>query len=258
MRPLGVGILCLALTACASRQLNVLVYNMHAGADAAGAPNLDRVAAIVRETRADVVLLQEVDKGVRRSRGVDQPAELARLTGFHVAFGRTLDFQGGQYGLAILSRWPISGDTLIPLTVTTAPERSGRAYEPRGALRARLASPFGDLVAVNTHLDASRDHAWRVQEVSTVLALSRDATLVGGDFNSEPGSPVQDSVRLAGLRDAWPLCGQGPGLTFPADSSVKRIDYLFLRPGATCTEARVIPTRASDHRPLFVRVKIKT
>lgn len=257
MRLLAAGVFCLALTACASRQVNVLVYNMHAGADAAGAPNLDRVAAIVRETKADVVLLQEVDKGVRRSRGVDQPAELARLTGFHAAFGRTLDFQGGQYGIAILSRWPISGDTLIQLPVMHVQEPPGRSYEPRGALRARLASPFGEIIAVNTHLDASRDHGWRVQQVSTVLAISREATLVGGDFNSEPGSPVQDSVSRAGLHDAWQLCGQGNGLTFPADSSVKRIDYLFLRPGDTCSEARVIPTQASDHRPLFVRVRLR-
>ncbi|HWJ20891.1 MAG TPA: hypothetical protein VNS52_00940, partial [Gemmatimonadaceae bacterium] len=58
----------------APRELRVLVYNTHAGQDAAHAPNLPRVAALVREVGADVVLLQEVDRGTRRSGGVDQPA----------------------------------------------------------------------------------------------------------------------------------------------------------------------------------------
>lgn len=257
MRSLLSLLLLLGLGACASRQVQVLVYNIHAGADAAGADNLERVAGVVRDTKADVVLLQEVDKGVRRSRGVDQPAELARLTGLHVAFGRTLDYQGGEYGIAILSRWPITHDTLVPLPVSPPQERAGGSYEPRGALRARIATPFGELVALNTHLDASRSDRWRLQEIRTVIALARDATLVGGDFNSEPGSAVQDSAAAHGLRDAWLVCGAGDGLTYPADSAVKRIDYLFLRRADTCTDARVIPTTASDHRPLLVRVRLR-
>ena len=60
------------------------------GGIAGGVDNLERVAQLIRETSADVVLLQEVDKGTRRSGGVDQPAVLSRLTGLHVAFGRRL------------------------------------------------------------------------------------------------------------------------------------------------------------------------
>src|SRR5215204_2773842 len=74
-----------------SAPLKVLVYNIHAGKDAKGVDNLERVAAIVRDSKADVVLLQEVDKGTTRSGKVDQPAELKRLTGFYVSFGKTLD-----------------------------------------------------------------------------------------------------------------------------------------------------------------------
>ena len=100
------ALVALALAACATRgpardaraarPITVLVYNIHAGKDAAGVDNLARVAAVVRETNADVVLLQEVDRGTRRSGGVDQPAELARLTGYAASFGRTLDYDGGE------------------------------------------------------------------------------------------------------------------------------------------------------------------
>jgi endonuclease/exonuclease/phosphatase (EEP) superfamily protein YafD len=61
-------------------------------------------------------------------------------------------------------------------------------------------------------------------------------------------------VRSAGLRDAFAECGRGNGLTFPSDSAVKRIDYLYLSAMARCARAEVVATRASDHRPLVVDV----
>lgn len=241
--------------------MRVLVYNIHAGKDASGADNLARVAALVDSVRADIALLQEVDRATRRSGGVDQPAVLARLTGYSAAFGKSLDYQGGEYGIAILSRWPITSDTVVPLPVTPPQERSGGSYEPRAALLATIAMPGAPLVVLNTHLDPTANDHWRRQEVRAVLALvdssrARGARVIaGGDFNSTPESAVQDTVRAAGLRDAWTLCGRGPGHTFPADSSVKRIDYLFLAGAATCDSAVVVRSDASDHRPLLVRVR---
>lgn len=98
-------------------------------------------------------------------------------------------------------------------------------------------------------------------EIRTVLAIVDTlrrrgvATMAGGDFNSTPESSTHESVRAAGLRDAWDICGQGDGLTYPADSSVKRIDYLFLTGTATCRQATVVRTEASDHRPVFFIVR---
>lgn len=237
----------------------VLVYNIHAGKDADGADNLRRVADLVLGSGADVALLQEVDRGTERSGRVDQVAELARMTGYHAAFGRTLDYQGGEYGIAVLSRWPITRDTLLPLPVTPPQERAGGAYEPRGALHVRIAAPGGALHALNTHLDASRHDGYRRQEMEAVLAMaerlrgSGESVLFGGDLNAEPGSEVMAKVRERGWRDAWPGCGAGEGLTFRAGAPIKRIDYLVLPPGLRCRSAEVIDSRASDHLPvLFV------
>ena len=264
-----IALLCCATGAACSPRLatpsgdtvRVLVYNIHAGKDADGVDNLQRVAEIVRGTGADIALLQEVDKGTRRSGGVDQPAVLARLTRLYVAFGRTLDYQGGGYGIAILSRWPISSDTLVSLPVYPPQERAGGSYEPRGALWVEIASPFGPLVAISTHLDASGDDRWRRQEVRTVLTLADSARarralfLVGGDFNSTPESAVQDTIlRTGALRDVWRSCGTGDGFTYPAKLGIKRIDYLFVSTRTRCTGAEVIATEASDHRPLLVRL----
>jgi endonuclease/exonuclease/phosphatase family metal-dependent hydrolase len=265
--------LLLALAACRAThrqtpaELRVLVYNMHAGKDAKNVDNLERVAAIVRDTRADLVLLQEVDRGTERSGRVDQPALLERLTGLHAAMGKTLDYQGGDYGIAILSRWPIRHDTLVHLPVDPPQPRAGGSTEPRGALVADIAAPSGTITLVNTHLDASRDDTYRLQEIDRLVALvraraerdPRAVVLAGGDLNSTPDSPVQARTRDAGWQEAWTTCadaGAGAGLTYPADVPVKRIDYLYFVRGARCSSARVLVTEASDHRPLFVQVTL--
>lgn len=242
--------------------LRVLVYNIHAGKDAAGVDNLDRVAEMVRETGADVVLLQEVDRGTERSGRVDQLAELSRRTGFHGVFGKTLDYQGGGYGIALLSRWPVSGDTLIPLPVEPPQARAGGSREPRGVLRARVDAPGGALYVLNTHLDASGGDTYRRQEAATLLAEAgqlpdEDArVLMGGDLNATPESAVIGTVREAGWVDGWEACGRGEGLTYPAKAPVKRIDYLFLPPGSGCDSAAVVGGEVSDHRGVLLVVRL--
>ena len=244
------------------RLVRVMVYNIHAGKDAAGVDNLDGVAALVRETNADLVLLQEVDQGTRRSGNVDQPAALAQRTAFRVAFGSALDYDGGEYGVAILSRWPIRSDTLFHLPVNPPQERAGGSHEPRGALRAEIESPFGMLTVFTTHIDASREDFWRLQEGRVIASLVTAArrtnplVLIGGDLNSTPESAVQQELRATGLRDAHAECGRGEGFTYPADSAVKRIDYLYLTGAMRCTRAEVIATRVSDHRPVIFEVII--
>jgi endonuclease/exonuclease/phosphatase family metal-dependent hydrolase len=262
-------LLVVALAACATTRpagdvgtARVMVYNIHAGKDASGADNLERVAALIREASADVVLLQEVDRGTRRSGGVDQPAVLSRLTGLHMEFGRSLVYQGGDYGIAVLSRWPITSRRTISLPVNPPQDRSGSFHEPRVALQVVIASPVGALHVINTHIDASREDRWRRQEIATVLAVmdsTRGMVLFGGDLNSTPEGEIQQMVRASGLRDAWQVCGAGSernGFTYPADSGVKRIDYLYFRADAGCARAEVIATRASDHRPLLVHMRV--
>ncbi|MEO8578014.1 MAG: endonuclease/exonuclease/phosphatase family protein, partial [Gemmatimonadales bacterium] len=240
--------------------LRVLVYNIHAGKDAKGVDNLVRVARIVRDTKADIVLLQEVDKGTTRSGNVDQVAELKRLTGYNGVFGKTLDYQGGDYGIAILSRWAITNDTLIHLPVEPPQFRSNVSYEPRGALRVVIQSPLGLLRVVNTHIDASREDTYRLQEAKTLIAIggalrdSTGTTFIGGDFNSEPESAVVALFAPAGWKDGFRECGKGSGLSYPDDVPVKRIDYLMMTGATRCSFAEVLNTNASDHLPVLFRV----
>ncbi len=167
----------------ATPPIRVLVYNIHAGKDAAGVDNPPRVAAEIRRSRADVVLLQEVDRGTERSGGVDQTTVLSRLTGFPGAFGRTLDYQAGSTGIAILSRWPISSDTPIRLSVQPPLQRAGGSYEPRGS-STPVSPPRAAPDVLNTHLDPSREDHYRRQ---------------GG----RAGRAVVDRLRERPIRASW-------------------------------------------------------
>ena len=234
--------------------IRVLVYNIHAGTDAKRVNNLDRVAQLILDSRADIALLQEVDNATRRAGGVNQLARLRSLTGYNGVFGKTIDYDGGEYGLAILSRWPILSDSLVHLDVDHAGDSA--RYEARGALVAEIAAPVGPLRVIDTHLDASRD-SYRLQQARSLLAIAKSAagvSVIGGDFNSEPGGGVLPILARGGWRDAFTECGMGSGLSFPASVPVKRIDYLLLPVGIRCRSASVPASEASDHRPLLVEI----
>lgn len=256
----------LAASACAlpfrerDQTVRVLVYNIHAGKDGAGASNLDAVAGLVRTLEADVTLLQEVDRGTKRSGGVDQLQVLMDRTEVDGSFGRSLDYDGGLYGIAALSRGGFGFEETVPLPVSPSQARAGGAHEPRVALATIVRTVLGRLQAINTHLDASGTDVYRLQEVQEIgelLRIRRSAgtpVMLGGDLNATPDSAVIAKVRGYGLRDAWAECGKGDGFTYPASKPIKRIDYLFLDGALRCTDATVIESQASDHRPLLVTV----
>jgi endonuclease/exonuclease/phosphatase family metal-dependent hydrolase len=249
---------CTSLPLRHERPIRVLVLNMHAGKDAAGVSNLDGVAALVKSTAPDLVLLQEVDRGTARSGGIDQVERLGAATGYATAFAPSLlHYDGGEYGIALLSRGHIGYKATVPLPVHPVQTRAGGSHEPRVALLAFADVRSGRWRAINTHLDPVEGPT-RAEELAGIAALVREQQLagvpfvVGGDFNATPDNPALVPLRALGLRDAWTECGTGDGLTYPAGKPVKRIDYLFLGGDLRCTAAQVIETSVSDHRPLLV------
>lgn len=262
------GLLVLCLTACVSAggkspgTARVLVYNIHAGKDAERKGNLERVADVIRNSHADIVLLQEVDNRTARSGAVDQLARLRDLTGFEGHFGKTIDYDGGEYGIAVLSRWPIEAATLTRLPIEAADSAARAAYEERGALVARIRTPSGRIRVVNTHLDATRSDSNRIQQARGLVAIAnaqRDSglTLLGGDLNSPPESATLTLLHEAGWRDLFGGCGTGQPFSFPARAPERRIDYLLASEDALCRSASVIDTRASDHRPVLFEIDIR-
>lgn len=227
-------------------RVRVVTYNIHHGADADDHVDVARLAGAIAELRADVVCLQEVDKGVRRSGGQDLPAELARRLGMFVVFGKNIDYQGGDYGNAILSRWPV-------LESDNLHYRMLRPDEQRGLLIARLDAPFGPLAVGCTHIDYRPDDAERVANGDEILAAAERLDVLGGDFNDVPVSRVHGALAKAFV-DCWQAVGVGDGATYPVAEPKKRIDWLLVRRGGAWSPvaASVPASAASDHRPLVV------
>jgi len=166
-----------------------------------------------------------------------------------------MSFDGGEFGIALLSRWPFSEPQVVPLEV---PVREGSAPEPRTLLHVVARTPLGAVHVLTTHVDHQRDPTYRrlplVRLLSHVAAeVPADARVVlGGDFNA---APETHEVSALGVRftDAWKLCGSGEGYTFRSNSPDRRIDYVML--GALgCTRAEVLDRTISDHRPVLVEI----
>lgn len=99
----------------AASGLTVMAWNIHHGEGEDRKLDLDRIAGVIKLSAADVVLLQEVDDRTQRTGRVAQADELGRLTGMKATFGKAMDFQGGGYGNAILTRWAPLSSRVVPL-----------------------------------------------------------------------------------------------------------------------------------------------
>lgn len=250
-------VLGVATPAAASPLLTVLSFNIHHAAGTDGMFDLDRLAAEIRRTHADVVGLQEVDRHYgERSGWTDEPAELAKRLRMHVVFGANLDLEPPapgaprrQYGTAILSRYPIVSwtNTLLP--------KGDPAEEQRGLLSAVLSVHGRTVRFMTTHFQHDSDASRELQaaEVAVAVRASREPVALTGDLNAPPAQPEVTTL-TALLADAFASAGQGDGFTHPADAPTARIDYVLgLRP-VTCT---VPATASSDHRPVLARLVIR-
>ena len=241
-----------ALAAAESTTLRVLSYNIHHGEGVDGKLDLVRLAGVITAARADVVALQEVDQKTTRTGGVDQAAELARLTGLHFAYGKAMDYQGGAYGQALLSRWPLADFTVHPLP-------NPAKVEPRIAISAIVRPPGQPAFRfVGTHLDATRDDTARWQQAARLIELfGADATptILIGDLNARPETRIMQAL----LRPFTDASARQPAPTSPAENPKARIDFVLLRPATTwrVLSSTVIPEAvASDHRPLLVELML--
>ena len=228
--------------------VRVLTYNIHHGEGTDGRFDLARVAALISAAAPDLVALQEVDQRTDRAGGVDQLAELEQMTGMHGLFGKAMDFQGGGYGVAVLTRQPVVRAVNRPL-----PERADR--EPRTELTVDVrTTPDGPLVHfTSTHLDQGRDQEHRLAQatyLNDVLTTGRDLPgILAGDMNSRPDTEVMQM--LAGRWLAlFPLL---PPVA--PDRPRGLVDHVLARPAEDwrALETEAIDDRlASDHRPLLV------
>ncbi|MDD4792688.1 MAG: alkaline phosphatase [Firmicutes bacterium] len=260
------------LEAKPAHRVNVMTYNIHSGVGADLLLDLDRIADLILAEGVDIVGMCEVDCGTQRSGEVDQAAYISEKLGYEHVYGRTIYYGGGQFGNALISRYPIRSWRNHPL-----PNPAGN--EPRAVLEAQVDVDGTILNVFVTHLDVKAEEG-RQAQVGALLDIASQAVgpkVMMGDFNASPHTEeiaralnefndTMPTYRV--LVDSAELIKEGlfardylkGGYTYDAYSPSRRIDYIFTsfdigiaqEPGA----ARVPRTLASDHLPYIATLDV--
>lgn len=231
--------------------VNLMSYNIHFGTDGSGSVSLPHIMETVSAARPDIVCLQEVDKHwSERSGFADQTWLMSRRLGMHAVYGANLDMEPlvagaprRQYGTALLSKYPIVYSRNYPL--------SSFGDEQRGLLEAEIDVGGIVLRVYNVHMGlTARQRLAQAGEALAIIANGekRGPVVLAGDFNAEPDSPELRLLLEAGLRDSF--AGMPAEPTFPSTAPDSRIDYILANDGLIPLRAAVLPSVASDHRPI--------
>lgn len=231
------------------QELKVMAYNIH-HANPPSKPefiDIEAIAKVIKSSKPDLVALQEVDVNTTRS-GVDldQAKELARLTGMNYYFEPSMPYQGGGYGNAILSKFPIEKQFFHQLPA------KGNS-EPRSVLIVQVTLPGNQKVKfASTHLDFKNDEITALQAEAIVSYFDKEKipVLIAGDFNAISKS---DAIQLMDKEFERTCQGDCPP-TIPVNSPKKAIDFIFYKPqkAFVVKHHEVITERyASDHLPVF-------
>lgn len=233
-------------------RLRILSYNIHHAEGVDGKLDVPRIAQVILSVDPDLVALQEVDKNTIRTGKVNQDIELSRLTKMNSVFGSNITFQGGQYGNAILSKFPIikNKNFLLP---------NVDSGEQRGLLQSQIQiSNKENILFFSTHLDHRRSDTERLasaKAINQIISLdNKSPAILAGDFNDVPDSPT-----LKELGKVWSRTNKKILRTIPASKPSRQIDYIFVQPKERwkIIESQILDEdTASDHRAIFSIIEL--
>jgi endonuclease/exonuclease/phosphatase family metal-dependent hydrolase len=230
-----------------SSDLRIMCYNIRNGRGLDNKTDYARIAETIKKENPDVVALQEIDKKTTRSNGVDVLEELAKLTDMTPSYGAAIDFQGGQYGVGVLSKEE-------PINVERFPLPGAEEK------RLLLVVEFEDFVFCCSHWSlTAEDRNTSAALVTSKMKEQQKPVFICGDFNAEP---TEDSI--SALKSDWTILSADEP-TFPADNPTVRIDYICAadpqgkidseRWLKAAKNARVVNEPvASDHRPIALEI----
>ena len=234
-----------------SNLIKVMTYNIYHGATMKNDFDLDLIANVIKKQDPDLVALQEVDLRTERAHKMDLVLELAKRTKMIPLFGKAMDYDGGEYGEGILSRYSFTMTRNHALPHT-------RGKEPRAALQAVIQLPSGHKISfVGTHLDHTQKDKNRIMQAKKINKIFQNLghpAILAGDLNAEPGSRPIDI-----LENHWQSSFQKATPTYPSDKPVKKLDYIMFHPDTAwrIVSKKVIDEKiASDHCPVVVELEL--
>ncbi|MEN2416266.1 endonuclease/exonuclease/phosphatase family protein [Flavobacterium mesophilum] len=236
-----------------SRTIRVLTFNIYHGETMKGDFNLDVIAKVINDANPDFVALQEVDFKTNRAKKYDLVTELGIRTKLCPLFAKAMNFDGGEYGEGILSRYSIISSRNVNLPYT-------KGNEPKNAVEIVSVLPSGDTIAfVGTHLDYKEietDRINQVKKINSVFLKNKYPTILAGDLNSLP-----DSTPMKILEEKWGTSydKNNPQFTFPSSKPEKTIDYIMFAPKKrwkVLSREVIQDSVASDHCAYLVTLEL--
>lgn len=232
--------------------IKVLSFNILHGRTTKGDFNLDVLANLIKKYDPDLVAMQEVDFKANRSKRYDLATELGWRTHMVPLFGKAMDFDGGEYGEAVLSRYSILQSRVVALP--NLPKQ-----EPRAALEVVTIIPAGDTIAfIGTHLahEGEAGRVLQVEKINEAFSQNGYPTILVGDLNAKPES---EPIRI--LQQHWTTSygEEDPAPTYPSDNPRIKIEYVMFSPANRwkVLERTVIKdTIASDHCAYLVSLQL--
>ena len=235
-----------------AQTIRVLSFNIHHGnppTEKEPLINLDTIAKIITNSKADLVGLQEIDVNLGRSYFENQAKKLAELTGMHYIFSKGIDLDKGEYGTAILSKQPIER---VEKYFLPSPVESER----RSLSVIEVTIQKRKLLFANTHLDLrDKNKIEQAKFITNRFKNEKLPTILVGDLNSKPNDPA-----ITELGKLFAKSSITNGFTFPQDKPTTEIDYIMMTKTANAkfSNHRILDEKyASDHRPLYVEINIK-
>jgi len=234
-----------------------MTYNIHHGEGIDSIIDLSRIAQLIKDNEADLAAFQEVDKNVNRSHQLDIMKILSDSTGMFFSFGKNIDYQGGDYGNGILSKYKIEKEANRHYKML-------REGEQRGLLQTFINIKGTKILFMNTHIDFRKDDAERLQNVDEIIEVLNSnknlPVIICGDFNDEPGSRTHKKMKEYFI-DVWEyLNEEETGFSYPAENPVKRIDYIFISKNSLeilkPVSIKVLKSDASDHLPVIAEFEL--
>lgn len=241
----------LCCSALQAQKLQVLSYNIHIAQDAQNKDQLKPLAEWINSSGAGLIGLQEVDSVCNRSGKVDQLAQLKQLTGMYGVFSRHFAFDGGAYGLGVLSKYPIDSVHYDRISL-----QSMGKQETRALLTIFVTINKRSLAFSTVHLDY-RDAASRKQQAQELVHTFQQykmPVILTGDMNAEPKTAAIDV-----LSSVFQDCTQDEAFTYPVEKPTKKIDYVFVQKHTVkkIHSAAVLPQTFSDHLPVIASIRLK-
>lgn len=245
-------------TAGSNSRFRVMSYNIHhcnpPSREKQGTIDVNAIAKAISLQHPDLVALQEVDVNTKRSGNINQAVLLAQKLKMNFYFAKAIDHDGGDYGVAILSRFPLSEQKTYKL-----PKNSSARAEQRVLAIAMVEIAKGKFIRfASTHLDAEHSDENRVMQVKEIVRLTAGETLpllIAGDLNAEPGSAPIKLFDAAFTRSC-----NNCGFTIPVIDPKKTIDYIAFKKGNPFNAIyhEVVKEKyASDHLPILSVIDLK-